>query len=212
MTPKISIPYLLQSDNGPYHLATECRPQPHKHIYLCWNMKATTCVQVSLFSQLNVCTYHVCRMSYQNKNVTSAVVENTTGKTQSSLNEGHGTWEVRYRKANNSRIGPVVPKILLCRKTRKGLSGPINDICLICLRSKKPFYWQYLKLNGPQILIQQEVTRTIKHAEIYTTVSMRRMRLFADHLNKIQNYKWSVYRTPETFAWVDVHRIPHIPV
>ena len=93
-----------------------------------------------------------------------------------------------YRKGNNSHIGPVVPKILLCRKTRKGLNGPINDFCLLCLRSKKPSYFgrKYLKLNEPQILIEQEVTRAIKHAEIYITVSMRRMRLLADHLNKIQ--------------------------
>lgn len=93
-------------------------------------------MRVSQLSQLNVCTSHVCRMSYQNKNVTNTVVENTTGKTQTSLHEGHGIWEVRYRKGNNSRIGPVIPKILLCRKTRKGLSGTINDFCLLRSRSK----------------------------------------------------------------------------
>jgi hypothetical protein len=136
MTPEMSIPCPLKSDNGPYHLATECRSQPHKLIYLCWNMKSTTRVQVSQLSQLNVCTSHVCRMSYQNKNVTNTVVENSAGKTQSSLNEGHGTWEVWYRKGNNSRFGPVIPKILLCRKTRKALSGPFNYFCVLCLRSK----------------------------------------------------------------------------
>jgi hypothetical protein len=172
--------------------------------YKSYHMRAS----LSIF-QLNVCTYHVCRMSYQNKNVINTVVENTTRKTQSSLNEGHGTWEVRYRKGNNSRIGPVVPKILLCRKTRKGLSGPINDFCLLCLRSKKPCYWQYLKLNGPQILIQQEVTRAIKHAEIYITVSMRRRRLFADHLNKIPELQ--VVRLPHSGNLCMSWRSPYSP-
>jgi hypothetical protein len=130
------------------------------------------------------CTFQVCRMSCQIKNVTNNIGKHD-GKTQSSLNEGQGTWEVRYREANNSRTGRVVPKILFCRKTRKGFVRPINDFCLSCLRSK---------LYGPQMLI-------------------RWMRLIVDHpwIN-LRNYRWSAYRTLETFAWVYLHRIPHIHV
>lgn len=38
-------------------------------------------MRVSHLSQQNVCTSHVCRISYQNKNVTNTKMENTTGKT-----------------------------------------------------------------------------------------------------------------------------------
>ena len=47
-------------------------------------------MRVSHLSQQNVCMSHVCRMSYQNKNVTNTETENTTGKTYKPLNEGHG--------------------------------------------------------------------------------------------------------------------------